>query len=56
MRRITLEAVWSNDVFLNFRGEDTHNSFIGQLQAALKKKGVITFRDDENLEREKYIY
>ena len=55
MGRITSEALWSNDVFLNFRGEDTHNSFIGQLQAALKKKGVITFRDDENLERGKYI-
>ena len=53
--RITLEALWSNDVFLNFRGEDTHNSFIGQLHVALKKKGVITFRDYENLERGKYI-
>ena len=53
--RITSEALWSNDVFLNFRGEDTHNNFIGQLHAALKKKGVITFRDDENLERGKYI-
>ena len=53
--RITSEALWTNDVFLNFRDEDTHNSFIGQLHAALKKKGVITFRDDENLERGKYI-
>ena len=53
--RITLEALWSNDVFLNFRGEDTYNSFIGQLYAALKKKGVVTFRDDENLERGKSI-
>ena len=38
--RITSKALWSNDVFLNFRGEDTHNSFIGQLHVALKKKGV----------------
>ena len=53
--RITLEALWSNDVFLSFRGEDTYNSFIGQLYVALKKKGVVTFRDDENLERGKSI-
>ncbi|XP_065625392.1 TMV resistance protein N isoform X3 [Quercus suber] len=53
--RINSEALWSNDVFLCFRGEDTRNSFIGQLHAALKKKGVVTFRDDENLERGKSI-
>ena len=53
--RITSEALWSNDVFLSFRGEDTRNSFIGQLHTALKKKGVVTFRDDENLERGKSI-
>lgn len=53
--RIPSEALWSNDVFLSVRGENIHNSFIGQLYAALKKKGVVTFRDDENLERRKSI-
>ena len=43
------------DVFLSFCGVDTRNSFTDHLYAALKQKGIITFRDDENLERGKYI-
>ena len=43
------------DVFLSFCGVDTRNSFTDHLYTALKQRGIITFRDDENLERGKYI-
>ena len=46
---------WTYDVFLSFRGEDTRKSFTDHLYDALKKKGIFTFRDDENLERGKFI-
>ena len=46
---------WKYDVFLSFRGEDTCNSFTDHLYAALKQKGIVTFRDEESLEREKSI-
>ncbi|GMJ05236.1 hypothetical protein like AT5G36930 [Hibiscus trionum] len=38
------------DVFLSFRGEDTRRNFTDHLYAALKRRGIITFRDDEKLE------
>ncbi|XVE50310.1 hypothetical protein DITRI_Ditri01bG0151700 [Diplodiscus trichospermus] len=38
------------DVFLSFRGEDTRNTFTDHLYAALKRKGIVTFKDDRNLE------
>ena len=43
------------DVFLSFCGVDTRKSFTDHLYAALKQRGIFTFRDDENLERGKYI-
>ena len=46
---------WSYDVFLNFRGEDTRKNFTDHLYNALKNKGILTFRDDEKLERGKFI-
>ncbi|EEF47359.1 ATP binding protein, putative [Ricinus communis] len=46
---------WKYDVFLSFRGEDTRKNFTSHLYAALCQKGVITFRDDEELERGKTI-
>ncbi|KAL4598417.1 hypothetical protein ACB092_11G058500 [Castanea dentata] len=46
---------WKYDVFLSFRGEDTRKSFADHLYDALKRKGVLTFRDDEKLERGKSI-
>ncbi|KAG2696270.1 hypothetical protein I3760_07G050700 [Carya illinoinensis] len=46
---------WIYDVFLNFHGEDTRKSFTDHLYIALEKKGIITFKDDEKLERGKYI-
>ena len=43
------------DVFLSFCGVDTCKNFTDHLYNALKQKGIITFRDDEKLERGKYI-
>ena len=37
------------EVFLSFRGEDTRNTFRDHLCHALDKKGIITFKDDEDL-------
>lgn len=42
---------WKYDVFLSFRGEDTRKSFTDHLYTALCHRGVITFRDDQELER-----
>ncbi|KAE8703251.1 hypothetical protein F3Y22_tig00110472pilonHSYRG00142 [Hibiscus syriacus] len=38
------------DVFLSFRGDDTCRSFTDHLYDALKRSGLVTFRDDEQLE------
>ncbi|XP_075649477.1 TMV resistance protein N-like isoform X2 [Castanea sativa] len=46
---------WNYDVYLSFHGDDTCNSFIDYLYAALKQKGINTFRDDKELERGKVI-
>ncbi|XP_024933783.3 disease resistance protein RUN1 [Ziziphus jujuba] len=46
-------ALWKYDVFLSFRGEDTRKSFTDHLYAAMERKGIITFRDDDRLERGK---
>ncbi|XP_042988608.1 TMV resistance protein N-like [Carya illinoinensis] len=48
-------ARWIHDVFLNFHGEDTRKNFTDHLYTALEKKGIIAFKDDEKLERGKYI-
>uniref|UniRef100_A0A2N9FN27 ADP-ribosyl cyclase/cyclic ADP-ribose hydrolase n=1 Tax=Fagus sylvatica TaxID=28930 RepID=A0A2N9FN27_FAGSY len=39
------------DVFLSFRGQDTRNNFTDHLYKALNDRGIVTFRDDEELER-----
>ena len=46
---------WKYEVFLSFRGVDTRRSFTDHLYAALIKKGILTFRDDEELEIGKSI-
>ncbi|GMI79711.1 hypothetical protein HRI_001640400 [Hibiscus trionum] len=38
------------DVFLSFRGEDTRKNFIDHLYDALKRSGIVTFKDDPRLE------
>ena len=47
--------MWKYDIFLSFRGEDTHNNFTDHLYATLNQKGVYTFRDNEKLKRGKRI-
>ena len=37
------------EVFLSFRGEDNRFNFTDHLYVALKGKGIITFRDEEEL-------
>jgi hypothetical protein len=46
---------WKYDVFLSFCGVDTRKNFTDHLYTALKEKGIVTFRDDEKLERGKNI-
>ncbi|XP_050260694.1 disease resistance protein RUN1-like [Quercus robur] len=46
---------WKYDVFLSFRGEDTRTSFTDHLYVALKQRGIVTFRDEENLDIGKSI-
>ena len=46
---------WKYEVFLSFRGEDTRNNFTDHLYDALDRRGIITFRDEEGLERGKSI-
>ena len=43
------------EVFISFRGKDTRRGFTDHLYAALQHKGILTFRDDEELERGKPI-
>uniref|UniRef100_A0A2N9FJ87 TIR domain-containing protein n=1 Tax=Fagus sylvatica TaxID=28930 RepID=A0A2N9FJ87_FAGSY len=43
------------DVFLSFRGEDTRKTFTDLIYDALRQKGIITFKDDKDLERGKTI-
>ncbi|MED6151659.1 hypothetical protein PIB30_084552, partial [Stylosanthes scabra] len=38
-------------VFLSFRGEDTRNGFTSHLYAALNRKGITTYKDDNNLRK-----
>ena len=35
------------DVFLSFRGKDTHNNFTDHLYTKLIQRGITTFRDDQ---------
>ncbi|KAI6679646.1 hypothetical protein NL676_033527 [Syzygium grande] len=39
------------DVFLSFRGEDTRNGFTGHLHAALDRRGIDAFMDEEELRK-----
>ena len=51
----SLTPQWKYDVFLSFRGEDTRNGFTDHLFDALQRKGLFTFRDEENLDKGKSI-
>ncbi|KAJ0532193.1 putative TIR domain-containing protein [Helianthus annuus] len=39
------------DVFLSFRGEDTRKTFVDHLYVALANKGIITYKDDETIDK-----
>ncbi|KAI3701540.1 hypothetical protein L6452_26701 [Arctium lappa] len=39
------------DVFLSFRGEDTRDSFTDHLYDALVRAGLLTFRDNDEIDR-----
>ncbi|XP_031112109.1 TMV resistance protein N-like [Ipomoea triloba] len=41
------------DVFLSFREEDVRKNFVDHLYTSLEQRGIYTFKDDENLKREK---
>ncbi|XP_038889998.1 TMV resistance protein N-like isoform X2 [Benincasa hispida] len=43
------------DVFLSFRGEDTRKNITNHLYEALRRQGIVVFRDDDELERGKTI-
>ncbi|XP_058746938.1 uncharacterized protein LOC131619917 [Vicia villosa] len=42
---------FSYDVFINFRGNDTRDTFVSHLFAALSNAGINTFIDDKNLRK-----
>ncbi|XP_057753819.1 TMV resistance protein N-like isoform X2 [Arachis stenosperma] len=41
----------THHVFLSFRGEDTRTGFTSHLYAALRRKGITTYKDDNNLRK-----
>ena len=41
------------DVFISFRGEDTHTRFTDHLYKALKDKSIRVFRDDSDPQKRK---
>ncbi|KAJ0781660.1 putative TIR domain, AAA+ ATPase domain, P-loop containing nucleoside triphosphate hydrolase [Helianthus annuus] len=43
------------DVFLSFRGEDTRYNFVDHLYTALVQRGILVFKDDEELKKGKEI-
>ncbi|KAK1418526.1 hypothetical protein QVD17_27671 [Tagetes erecta] len=43
------------DVFLSFRGEDTRKTFVDHLYVALNQKNIITYKDDEKIEKGEMI-
>ncbi|KAL7612619.1 hypothetical protein Lser_V15G05186 [Lactuca serriola] len=47
--------IWTHDVFLSFRGEDTRNSFVDHLYTALDQRGINVFKDDPALDKGKPI-
>ncbi|KAJ0540767.1 putative TIR domain, P-loop containing nucleoside triphosphate hydrolase [Helianthus annuus] len=46
-----IQKSFKYDVFLSFRGEDTRKNFVDHLYHALHQKGIITYKDDEKIEK-----
>jgi len=42
---------YTYQVFLSFRGEDTRKNFTDHLYSTLSKAGIVTFRDDNSIQR-----
>ncbi|KEH29983.1 disease resistance protein (TIR-NBS-LRR class) [Medicago truncatula] len=40
-----------HDVFLSFRGEESHVKFISHLNSSLRNAGIYVFKDDDGIER-----
>ena len=51
----SMTSQWKYDVFLSFSGVDTRQGFTDHLFDALKQKGILTFKDDEGLDKGKSI-
>ncbi|KAJ9552410.1 hypothetical protein OSB04_016455 [Centaurea solstitialis] len=47
--------IFKYDVFLSFRGEDTRRTFVGHLYDALTREGIVTYKDDVDLDQGKII-
>ncbi|KAI3827273.1 hypothetical protein L1987_01345 [Smallanthus sonchifolius] len=47
----SVQKSFKYDVFLSFRGEDTRKTFVDHLYHALHQKGIITYKDDERIEK-----
>jgi len=43
------------DVFVSFRGANTRLGFTNHLFAALQRKGVVAFRDDQTIEKGEFL-
>ncbi|KAJ0763536.1 putative protein kinase RLK-Pelle-CrRLK1L-1 family [Helianthus annuus] len=39
--------LWKYDVFISFRGRDTHKTFVDHLYSALATRGLTTYKEDE---------
>ncbi|KAJ0751761.1 putative TIR domain, P-loop containing nucleoside triphosphate hydrolase [Helianthus annuus] len=51
----SVQKSFKYDVFLSFRGEDTRKTFVDHLYHALNQRGIITYKDDEKIEKGKRI-
>ena len=54
-QRISSSHTKNFDVFVSFRGEDTRNGFTNHLFAALQRKGVVAFRDDQTIQKGHFL-
>ncbi|GKC09468.1 disease resistance TIR-NBS-LRR class family protein [Tanacetum coccineum] len=47
----SIQKRFKYDVFLSFRGGDTHKNFVDHLYHALMDKGIYTYKDDEKIQK-----
>nr|GEV71383.1 Toll/interleukin-1 receptor (TIR) domain-containing protein [Tanacetum cinerariifolium] len=47
----SVQKSFKYDVFLSFRGEDTRNNFVSHLYKALEQNGILTYKDDDKIEK-----